>query len=713
MVSRLDLLLAEKARRAAAMPKRKIGTVTEDIEDLGRGSDKFIRNLPENVGKTIEGIGEHPKQAFAGIIPGLASLGDTPAFLYNAVNKVAEYPLEKITGIESPDVGLLPKRLPYKFQEMGSQLADKFAGMPQTESQQYARLGGELPASFLNPSNLLKTTGKQIGKGITHTGNAIAGFDPNKYEALKNVGVSPHLSEVSKHDNIARGVGHGLENAPFAANRMQLAQAEREKEVNNIFNKVAELNEAKGAELAGREIRKGGKAYNKKATQIGRDLYDRAWKDIDRKQTVPLPNTIKEINIALDALEPEARKILEESRVGQELLKIKNSALKEVDAIKANPEYKAKLDKLGQENPIQFSLFEKKPPKNIKFVQPREGIPFGDLEKVYKSDLDDLIKSWGQVGDSGHGVLKNISNTMKKEMDSFVLKQKPEAARSLEVANKYWSQYSDRNKNIANRASKESNTSNSFNGYLSALRSGDIQKANLLTQRLSKLDHKIVSTSAINELGRMEDGAFNPEKFIDRFSNMRPESQDALLSGFDKAQAKQVKEIVAALKNAQYLQKSGKGAGTAYIGSFLTHLSTIPIALGTGSAAPILASVGTGLATRGLAEIFTNPKITKAMYDVSKAHNPIQLEKLLAKHTILPRLELLREEKEKQRRQRLKGLLEEKFRRQSINTTEKSPSLSQNNSVKSDESDFMESLGHGGEANYNKDIDLFNNLGTQ
>lgn len=118
-----------------------------NIQDL---SDEELENLARSYGSTKTSIA---KQAVAGIPAGILSIGDLPAALGN----LGLWGVEKTANAFGSD--LKTPTLPYVFQDIGNNLADKVVGKPQTKEEEYARIGGNIGGAFINPSSLLPKLG--------------------------------------------------------------------------------------------------------------------------------------------------------------------------------------------------------------------------------------------------------------------------------------------------------------------------------------------------------------------------------------------------------------------------------------------------------------------------------------------------------------------------------------------------------------------------
>lgn len=582
-----------------SLAKRQPTNAQKEIELLERS---LARKKSSSQEMQESNIG---KQAAAGIIPGLTSIADLPALGYNALTTPVDYLFEKVTGRELP--AEQKEGIPYYGHEFGANIANKLVGTPQTEAEEYARLGGEVAGGFLSPGTIGSIAAKPIKEIGKFAAQKLSGISPQKYETFQKAGITPTLSEVSKYQPIEK-VQRVIEQAPWGAGKMEKFALEREKELNHLFSEIGEINKAKSISQTGELTKKGAVAYNEKAQSVASKLYDKAWKGVDKNAAVPMPNTHKTIRESLSAISESARRRLAESPTGRELLKIEDD-----------------------------------------IIENKGTLPFGDIKSVYKKDIDKGVKLWEGVADVDQAILKRISGALKQDMDDFVLQHNPKAANDLKKADKFYSNYSERNRDIANKAAKETDPIKTFNGLVSDLKGGDYQPAKVIMQRLKPEDKKIFSATFLNELGRGANGDFDAMKWAKELNKLRPESRNTALSGFPKAQTKHIEEIA----NAISLTKSeNMTPGINYVMTLL------------GGAINPLLPVKAAVASRMGAEIFTNPKITNALYEASKASDPIKLEKILAKHSILPRMEIIREENKREetgpyRKKEMQGFVKE------------------------------------------------------
>lgn len=582
--SDLQLLDEADALHKRQAESQHATTLGEDISNLGEGLWEGAKKLPKAAVETVKGVAQHPGQVAAGLIPGISSIADIPAMLVNLGINIPEYAAEKVTGKVIPE-NVKAKRFPYYGHKAGENIANKLAGEPKTETERMARIGGELGGAFLSPSQVTR----KLGAGLTKVSSKAVGFSPEKYEIFKEAGINPTLPEVSNFKSIEQ-VQKGLEHLPFSAGKIEKTMVEREEKLHDMFTKLGEINRNKPIRQTGEIIKEGAKAYNKKAQEISSKLYDKAWKGINREAPVSMDNTSNAIVESLNAISPSARKRLAESSTGKELLKLQEDIINNGGAI-----------------------------------------PFGDLKSVYKKDIDKGVNMWQGVADVDQATLKQISNAIKQDMDSFVKEANPQAAKDLAKADKYWANFSERNRKIANKAINETDPTKIFEGIISDLKGGDIAPPRVILQRMNPTDKKTFSEIFLSELGRGAEGQFDPIKWGKEVNKMRPESLHVALGGLPSLQAKQVKDMAKAID----LMKPGQAqtSGMSYVLS----------ALGT-AFSPMTTVKGLSVA-RGLGEIFTNPKVTSAMYQASKTKTPLQLKNVLAKYpTILPRIGMQQED---------------------------------------------------------------------
>lgn len=511
------------------------------------------------------------------------------------------YGAEKIGNVLGSDYKT--PTIPYYAHDLVSGLTNEIVGKPQNNQEEIARTVGNIGGAFINPSTLIGKLGKEAS-GITSA---------DKLSAFKDAGITPTVGEISTSKPVM-GTQELLKKAPGSAGVYEKALNRRNKELDELFNKHGQLEKALPKSEAGSIVRKGAKAYNEKAKEVSGKLYDKAWKGIDPKDRIPLSNTVKVIDEELSAITPAAREVLQNSTGGKALIKLEN-------AIKQN----------------------------------NGALPFADIKNVFKQDLADIINTFGQVGKSEQGRLKRVLGALDEEMKSFVTAKNPKAARDFQRADKVWAGYRARNSKIANKASIQENPIQSFNESFSSLKSGDVDKAKVLIGRLPKEDKSILSATYINELGRGVNGEFNSDKWAREFVKLRPESQKVITSGLELASAKKLNSIAEALQFSKISKGEANHSGTAYTG----------LLLGTGAGllhSPI--KTGATLASAyGLSKLFTNPKAIDALYAVSKAKTPSQLDKVLNHFKkVLPSIAAIENEKQNSKDSAAQKLKELGFR---------------------------------------------------
>lgn len=541
-------------------------------------------------------------QGLIGTPTGVASMFDIPGEIYNLLATGAEKVGKKLGY--NPELPRINPNATLAARE----ITNMIAGEPQTEMGRRGRAGGELLGSFIGPGGTRVKpieAVKDVGKGITKTTSGLAGFNPSKYETFQKAGIAPTLGEVSNNPVVPM-VQKGLEHFPGSAHVFHKKIATREEQLDQLFNKVADIESSLKISQTGKLTEKGAQAYNAKATEVAGKLYDRAKKGLDPNSPVPMTKTIKAIEEAFMDMSPEAMEILAKSKGGPEILKlykrinapISRSAELGTNIIKGN--------KLIPTNNIPGS------------------IPFHELKYVNKKELDDLVDVFGKVGTGEEGRIKKVVGALREDMKNHVLEVNPKAARDYAQADKMWKQYSDRPRQIANKAATETDPIKIFNDNLSRLKKGDTEPTKIIMQRLDPADKKLYSSTAMNELGSGTNGAFDPNKFGKEFNKLRPESQDMLLSGFPKADANKIKEVAKALDHARIASSVANTSKTAYytaLGAWATNLWYNP-----------LTSLAAAGGARITSEVFTNPVVLDALYKASKTKTVDGVNKVMRKH---------------------------------------------------------------------------------
>ena len=527
-------------------------------------------------------LGKTIGQGLAGIPAGIASIADLPAAALN----LGLWGGEKIGNALGSDVKT--PTIPYYAHDFVDRLTNKVVGEPKNKEEKIARTVGNIGGAFINP-------GRALGK-ITQETSKLA--PAQKLEAFKEAGITPTIGEITTSRPLM-ATEEALKRTPLSAGVYEKAADKRNMELEQLFNKHGELEKATSIKGAGEIVQKGAKAYNEKAKSIANKLYAKAWGNIEPKAKVPLNNTLKVIDESLEAITPQAREILQKSTSGKSLIQLEN-------AIKQNG----------------------------------GSLPIADVRRVYRKEIDDLINTWGQVGTSEQGILKNIRSAIDQETKDFVISTNPKAAKDFAKADKFWTQFSERNRKIANKTSAQNNPVQSFNESFTALKKGDADKAKVLMQRLPKEDKNILSSTYINELGRSAAGEFNPDKWAREFTKLRPESKNILTSGLPKESARKLDSIAEALQYSKITKGQANHSGTAYTGLLMSS----PVAL---LHAPI-STISGYAGAYGASKLFTNPKFIDAMYAVSKSKTPSALEKTLDHYKkVLPSMAAIEQENTK------------------------------------------------------------------
>ncbi len=553
------------------------------MKDISKLSDAELDALlseeqpKSSIGRTIG-------QGIAGIPAGVASIADLPAALFN----LGSWGAEKVGHALGAPKETKTARIPYYGHDIATGITNALVGAPKNNQEEIARTVGNIGGAFINPSSLVSKVGQRASSSVAPA---------EKLATFKEAGITPTIGEISNSRPL-QIAEQGLKRTPGSANVYEKAANRRTQELENLFSEHGQIEKAIPIAEGGELIKKGAKAYNNKAKDIANKLYDRAWSNIDSKARVPLNKTLEVIDESLTAITPQAREILQSSTSGKALIQLEN-------AIKSN----------------------------------NGSLPLADLKKVYRREIDDLIDSWGQVGTKEQGVLKNIRNALDQETKEFVIANNPKAASDFKKADKFWSDFSERNRKVANRLSAKESPVLAFNESFSALKKGDAAKARVIQQRLSKEDQGILSSTYMNELGRGNNGQFNPDKWAREYTKLGSDSKKILTSGLPKESSKKLDSIAKALEHGKLNAAQANHSGTAYTG----------LLLGTGAGllhSPIK-TIGSLAGAFGLSKAFTNPKIIDGLYATSKARTPSQLDKVLSKYKkVLPSVAAINAEKE-------------------------------------------------------------------
>jgi hypothetical protein len=528
--------------------------------------NRAIAEYEGNHKKSLESNKEFSVREAVKALPGgaISAIPDTAIGLLN----LGLYGAEKgAQAFGVPEELAKTPSIPYYGNQFATQLTNKVFGEPQTQNELEGRNTGGLLGSLLvgNPASLATAPAKLSGKLI----NSLIKLNPKKAEAFKAAGLQPTLADVAD-----RGLIKHAQSAVFSGINPRAEQ--RGKKLNSFFEGLEPID----LNQTGKLTTSGAKKYNEKASSIFNKLSDKAWKNIDRTEFLPLTNTIETIRKELQAITPEAQAKLAKTQAGQELTEL----------VEAASNYEGSL-------------------------------PFSDVAEVYKSPIGKLIDV-GELGDKEQKALKRAYGAIAQDIDDFVLSRDPSALKDIKKANKFWHNFSEGNRKITNEAISKNKTSDiaTFNEIKNSLARGETRQGDVLTKRLNKAEKKQFSDTLIHELGR-KDGEFSPFVWANNFNKWRPEAQKIALSGLDKEHSNKLMNVAKALVHVKDTGKYGNFSNTSNNAAALATL------IGAWKAPLETAQVVGTLAITG--ELFANPKVIDALYAASKVKTKDQFDKVV------------------------------------------------------------------------------------
>lgn len=654
MADDLEALLAEKSRRQRE--GRKVPTFGEDISNLLSG----LKNAPGAIGSHISSAAQHPGQVLAGIGTGLASIADLPALAYNTGRAIPKYVGEKISGEKGQEY----TKLPYLAHGASTSIANLVAGEPDTKERQEARTFGEI----VSP---------KAAKNVNAIGSKVGGFAE---------GLVPNAKR-SAVNNLKQNLGVEAEQA--IANK-QAAQ----KLGINLKPSEASGNPLVAAEEGSRGITKEGALK----------LHEHGKGELIAQKTA--------INGLLDDIHASPEIVYDKVRdVSKTIINNKKIALQE----KAAPYYaKAETQLVNKtfddptiNNAIESVL------KDPVYSQELKGVAPNSIKvlDVAKKRLDDDIGVAIRSGENHKAsLLTKSKNNLVKEMD--------EVSSDYKKARSIYSEDLPSIKALEDSAiGKISNMNDEQlkNVSNTVFSSGakDAKRIDLYRNEISKEAPEVWNALIRNHLeDKISKGQVNGSSFYKNVLQNENEYKNLQLALKGNPVALKKLHIVKTAFANLIGNKTAKTAAGLAKSSLEAPRSSLQYAVG--GAKKLLF----GNYDKAAVDLITGGKWDQELLALGKKSKHAQtmgLADILKRSVASTGVATENKSVEPQAQTGaadLEGLLAEKARRDAAKGNEQ-PQLSQNDSGKADASDFMDSLGHGGEANYNRSVDLFNNVGTQ
>jgi hypothetical protein len=261
-------------------------------------------------------------------------------------------------------------------------------------------------------------------------------------------------------------------------------------------------------------------------------------------------------------------------------------------------------------------------------------LPFVVVKKL-RSEVGDMLDGTTLEPNMNRGLAKKIWEVLTNDMESAVMSTggKP-GMQAWTRANTFTRTFHDRMGKVLDPLLAKNEPERVYN----ALMSGTKEGATFLRTSLRSMDDEsagLVRSFALRNMGRADDGNFNPELFLRKLNQLAPTAKAALFDGVEK----NGDNLTALAKMAEARKAQGKvmfnPSGTAQNVAFhgllnaFTNLPLLGKALVGGSAAAGASAGGamgalagpalTVVAANQLAErVFTNPKMIERMLRLTK-----------------------------------------------------------------------------------------------
>ncbi len=447
-------------------------------------------------------------------------------------------------------------------------------------------LGGKLAGiSKIRPKpnveGYFPRTGRWVGEKLS--------VNPDKVKAFKDTGVSPTFSNVSDSPNVSV-LENRLSKMPFSSKPIVKAREKQHDQVKGLVESFGTPSEAPG-EL----LRKGAENYSQTQKDIYKKGADKVLAGLEKDAVfVPVAGT-KKIN----------------------LLPMENTQ-KFLDEYKANFPLDETSQKLYQKTKV--APFEDDLSKLKKSYADTGLVPLSTFKGI-QDNVDDMVSSWGQIGNKSQSSLKKLRTKMNGDIGKYLHQIDPEVGEQWTANNKFWENFRRRDTPHLDKILDKSIPEESlFNKALNDLKSKDSNKQRFKVS-FNGLDGKeknAVSNSFIQALGN-KNGEFHTYHFATQFNKLPKESKKLLMSGLPESSATKLETL---LKSANHMKETLSTANTSFthvhkenekfwgdIGKTVGAFGTGGFALGAKVGLPV---VGAILGSSAMsAHVLTNPKFIK------------------------------------------------------------------------------------------------------
>ncbi len=654
------------------MRLERVDNMAEDLEALlaekarrqreGRKASSFgedvssvlqgLKSAPGAIGSHLASAAQHPGQVLGGIGAGLASIPDLPAFAYNTGKAIPKYIAEKVTGekLESK------YNAPYIGHALGTGVANLIAGDPQTKEEKEARTFGEI----VSP---------KAAKNVGAIGGKVGGFASDLF---------PNGAQKSAAVNLQKNLGS------------EAKQAIENKRAAESLGLNLKPSEASGNPLVAAD--EGARGITKEGAQ-----------NLHQHNKAELVAQKKAINEVLNDIHASPEIVYDKVRdVSKTIINNKKAALQE----KAAPYYtkaetqivRNSFDDPTINNAVTSVLKDPVYANELKDVAPNS-IKVLD---VAKKRLDDDIGVAIRAGENHKAsLLTKSKNNLVKEMDAIspdykkarsIYSEDLPAIKSLEdsAIGKIANMNDEQLKNVSNTV------------FSSGAK--DVRRIVKYRNEISKEAPEVWNGLIRNHLeDKMSKGSLTGNSFYKNILQNENEYRNLKVAlGNNPVALEKLKIMKIGFANLI----GGKSAKT----SASLSKSSLDANRNTGQyLAEKFKKTFLGDYDRAAVDLITGGKWDDALLalsDKSKTVKALGLKEILTRSITAAGTAPENKSREPQAQTGdadLEALLAEKERRQRAVTP---------NTIEGG-NDFMDSLGQGKEANYNKSVDLFNNLGTQ
>jgi len=447
--------------------------------------------------------------------------------------------------------------------------------------------------------HLLTKTGREYANQelAKKTGNFLK-IDPHAIEDFQNSGINPTLPDVSKSKIIKTG-SHILGYTPGSSSVMAEAKELQRNKILEGLRQGDYSDVIPGQTEAANLTHKGARISHKNESSYHSELFNKIKEDVNQ-----LPDkTIypkKLIDVAAKLTAHLSEKSLKKSPAVQQLEEI-------------------------------FSTFRS------------GGLNYYEAKQIEKN-IRDKITTFGLVGKSSQGDLKQIAKALN---DDIFTSLKPGmetlgngAVENWKEAHKVYHAYATHEIPKLNelfKANKKEAT-DAFINMFSDIKKG-AQKAKIALGSLNKTEQKQLSDSVMLELGKANDGSFNPNKWANGFNKLQKNAKEILLHHLTPEERKKVFKIADAIPHLKKTLNEANTSGSTVHASLINKGATAATAAFSAMSGDItpLATMLSGMGAANLtAKAMTNPKIVNWLYNGMRLKNPYLLQKHLNKLESLP-----------------------------------------------------------------------------